>query len=373
MGCDRKTRKDFLRLPYLIYRDDPHWVPPLEREVRRTLSTRRNPYFATASLRLFVCYLGNAVAARTAIVISRQYEHRFGVRAAFFGFFESVDDPEAVHTLFHAVEEYCTQHGVQVVEGPFNPHHYSELGLQVSGFDRPPTFFQPYNPSYYRSLLEGIGFSVSATLHTSRNPTVKEYIQHRYGLPGEMEVPEGYSLRHADMRRPDVELEVLRTVFNDAFSANWHYVPLNREEYRFASTFLRLITEPELITVIEHHGSPVGILMCVLDINPLLRELNGSVGPIKYLRFINERKKIKNLIVYAVGIRSSHHRTPVFKLLFEQMLRTAIQFETLETTWMSPSNRVIVKASERLGMKPDKQFAIYEKSLENPDKTVTER
>ena len=52
---DRRALTDFLRLPFRVYRGNPHWVPPITAEVRRTLDASGNPYFADATLDLFLC------------------------------------------------------------------------------------------------------------------------------------------------------------------------------------------------------------------------------------------------------------------------------------------------------------------------------
>ena len=362
-GCDRQTWRDFLHLPYIVYRNDENWVAPIESEVRRTLDRRRNPYFSNATVELFVCYSNGNVVARTAVIISKAHGEKFASKTAFFGFFESLDDLAAVRVLFERVERYCIEHGIELLEGPFNPNHYSELGLQIDAFDKPPSFFQTYNPAYYPDLLQHCGFVISTVLLTARNASVKEYITLHYGCPQKRETPEGFTVRTFETKHRNHELEILRDVFNDAFSENWHYIPVSREEYKFSAKFLQLVTEPELVTIVEHDGNPVGVLMCMLDINPLLRSLHGKGGPIKYLKFIRDKKKLRSLIVYAVGIRKSYQHGVVFRLLLDAMVRTALHFDTLETTWMSPSNVLAVKASERLGMKPDKHFVIYEKPL----------
>lgn len=338
-------------------------MAPIEREVRRQLDPVRNPYFSDATAQPFVCYKNGAVAARTVVVINRLHERKFRIRAAFFGFFECVNDAEVASSLFESVERYCRVHNNELLEGPFNPNHYSELGLQIDAFEKPPAFFQSYNPSYYPGLLQKMGFKESCGFLTARNERVKDYISQEYGRLSDAEVPPNYFVRHLNLRQRDSELEILRRVFNESFSGNWHYLPLSREEYRFSSKFLHLVTEPELVTLVEYKGEPVGALMCVFDMNPLLRTLHGKVGPVKYVKLIRDKKKVKNLIVYAVGIRKSHRHTMVYKLLLDALLRTAIRFETIETTWMSPSNVLAMRAAERLGMKPDKHFAIYAKSL----------
>ena len=363
IAYNRRSIKDFFRLPFHLYRGDPNWVAPISSEVRRVLDVRRNPYFANATLKLFICYKGRNPVARTAVVINRLHEEKFGVKAAFFGFFESANDHEAVRHLFEAVERYCKSEKVEFLEGPFNPNHYSELGLQASGYDTPPSFFQTYNPEYYHALLREVGFHVSARMITAKNERVRDYVLQRYGTRTPVTESQGFRIRSlllSDLKR---ELERIRYVFNDAFSANWHFLPESREEYEFSAKFLRLVSSPELIKIVEHRGEPVAVLMCVWDINPLLRRMYGKVGPLKYFHFLHGRKKIRKLIIYAVGIRKSYQRTRAFSLLLDSMCQIALNYDVLETTWMLPENVLATKAAERLGMVPDKHFFIYGKPL----------
>jgi hypothetical protein len=355
--------KDFLQLPFLVYRDDHSWVAPITSEVRRTLDKKRNPYFADAELELFVCYKSSVIAARTAIVINGLHQKKFSERSAFFGFFESINDPEAVSCLFAQAEAYCAGQGIDVLEGPFNPNHYSELGLQVSHYGTPPAFFQSYNPAYYRHLLRAVGFRPTAVFQTMKNENIREYMQERYGsLQGSVEV-DGYKVRSLSLADLENELERIREVNNDAFSSNWHFLPLSREEYLFSAKFLRLVTRPELVKIIEHQGRPVGVVHCVLDINPLLRKMNGKTGLLKALRFLYGRRKIKTLIIFSVGIKKAYQHTQAFRLLLQAFCQTVQKYEVLETTWLSGENSTVMASAEHLGLKPDKQFAIYKKSI----------
>ena len=355
--------RDFLRLPYLIYQNDPHWVAPLSSEVRRVLNPRRNPYFKDASLELFVCYGSAGPVARAAVVINPRHIRKFGERSAFFGFFVSRDDPEASRYLFRALEVYCLDQGIELIEGPFNPNHYSELGLQISAFGSPPAFFQPYNPEYYMALLEAGGFEVVKVLHTRRNDRIASYVLERYGEQPAPDPPPGYTIRSFSKRDFQAELERIRAVCNDAFSDNWHFLPLSAEEYRFSAKFLGLVTYPRLIKIVEHLGRPVGVLQCVQDINPLLRELKGRAGPVKFLRYQRQRRKIRSVIIYAIGIKKAYQRTQVYRLLLDAVCPLAREFDVMESTWMTEDNIPVLLAAARLGMTPDKKFAIYQKRL----------
>ena len=355
--------KDFLRLPRAVYREDRQWVEPLAAEVRRTLDADKNPYFREASLKLFLCSKDDAPVARLSIVINRIHERTFGLRSAFFGYFEALDDEDAVRYLLEEAEKYCRSKAVQVVEGPFSPNHYSELGFQLDSFGAPPSFFQPYNPPHYPRFLEKAGYRLGHRFQTMKNSHIREYLMVRYGHLSEAAEQDGYSVRSIDLKDLRAELERIREVNNDAFASNWHFLPLSREEYIFSSKYLSLVTRPDLIKIVEHQGRPVAVLHCVLDINPLLKKLKGRAGPVKYLNFLRARRKVKNLIIFTVAIKKAYQHTRVFHLLLAGFCRMGQEFETLESTWLSPENLPALRSAENMGMKPDKHFGVYEKRI----------
>jgi hypothetical protein len=360
---DKKQLDEFLRLPFAIYRGDPLWVPPVIGEVRRMLNPERNPYFENATLRLFVCYRNGTPVARTAVVINSAHQRAFGVRSAFFGYFESANDEGAVRRLFGEAETYCRSRSVEVLEGPFNPHHYSELGLQIDRFGTAPSFFQPYNPSCYGELLEKAGFRISVRFQTMKNDDIGDYLKRRFGALAAGPSRNGYTIRSFSLKDRAGDLERIREVNNDAFAANWHFLPLGPEEYAFSAKHMGLVTRPDLIKIVEHRGRPVAVLHCVLDVNPLLRRWNGVPGPVKLIRFLRGRRSVKTIILFTVGIKKDHRDPRVLRLLLAEFCGMAQAFDRAETTWMSTDNRPALRAAESLGMQPDKHFAIYAKEL----------
>jgi hypothetical protein len=356
---DRHGMKDFLRLPYAVYRNNPHWVPPIEAEVRRVLNPDRNPYFIKATLDLMVCYRSGAAVARMCLVINEEFCRVHGERTAFFGFFESVDDPVAVRALFGRADEICATRDIGILEGPFNPHHYAELGMLADCYDEDQAFFETYNPPYYHALLKSSDSVPCVTLSTGRNPDLSVFLHSSKGSGMTAGGTGPYSTRKFSLRDMDRDLEAVREVFNDAFAENWHFLPTTADEQRFSAKYLRAVTEPDLITIVEHHGNPVGVLMCALDVNPLLRRMHGRMGVLGGLRFLRDRKRIRTLVVYAVGIRRDYQRTRVFAILLDSMRDMARRYDTLTCTWMSPSNPLAIAASQRMGLREHKHFLIY--------------
>jgi hypothetical protein len=358
----RKELRDFLKLPFKVYAGDSSWVPPLRSEIKRTIDRKTNPYFRNADIYLLNCYRDNEIASRIAVIINNGYTKEFGRPIALFGFFESLDDLNAARNLFDVVTDLCKKKGVDFIIGPFNPNHYSELGLQVTGFGTPPTFFQTYNPSYYCGLLNNCGFSLNRKLHTRKRENIKEYLEKTYDNR-KIPVPEGFRIRPFDPKNKAEELEKLRNIYNDAFESNTYFLPVSRDEYIFSAKYLSLVTDPGMLVFAEYNGDTVGAIQFAYDINPLLKKFKGKAGPIKYFRFIKERRNIDKVIVFAIGIKKASRNTRIIQLLLTASIDILKNFKTLEATWMTEDNLLAIKSAERLGLEPDKEFAILSKEL----------
>ncbi len=362
MISDIQGMKDFLELPVKIYKNDSIWVAPQVSEIQRILNANSNPYFRNASLKKFICYKGEEPVARSIFVINHEHWKKFGKKTAFFGFFESINDEEASGYLFEEAGKYCRSEGAEFLEGPFNPNHYSEMGILINNFNSPQIFFETYNPEYYLKLLEMSGFHVMCNLHTRINRNTGDYVRHRYDLSSRQKCRD-FSVRHFNLFKIKAELERIREVNNDAFSNNWYFLPLTSEEYLFSAKFMFFVTYPKLNIIVEHHGEPVGVLQCVLNINNLLQPMKGKFNMFDLLGFLRKRPWINEIIIYAIGVKRAYQKTVVFKLLFESVCKIVQRYPIVSTTWMTEDNVSAIRASELLGLEPYKRFAIYEKVL----------
>jgi hypothetical protein len=137
---DKAAIRDFLEVPFALYRDDPNWVAPLYLERFDHLNTKKNPYFQHADAQLFVAYRdGQARSGRISAQHDRLRLEHHKDNAGQFGFFESENDPAVAHALFGAAEDWLRQRGLGKVQGPFNFSINDELGMLVHGLTTSPT------------------------------------------------------------------------------------------------------------------------------------------------------------------------------------------------------------------------------------------
>src|SRR5262245_46839384 len=76
--------RDFHRLPYRIYKSDPHWVPPLLLERRLHFSARHNPYFQHARASFWLAYRDGEPVGRISAQIDRLHLDRYSDHTGHF-------------------------------------------------------------------------------------------------------------------------------------------------------------------------------------------------------------------------------------------------------------------------------------------------
>ncbi len=354
---------DFLSIPTGIYRGDPNWIAPQFSEIKRVLDPVRNPYFANAILKMYVCYMDNVPVSRSVMVINQLHWIRWKKKTAFFGFFESLDDSNAVSQLFNKIEEDSRALGAEYLEGPFNPNHYSEMGILIDNFSSAPVFFETYNPPYYSKLIYEAGFSELNRFHTRINENISAILAKYSSGPEFPDIDKDIAIRKFNILKMKRDLEFMRDINNDAFENNWYFLPLTRDEYKFAARFLFFVTMPRLIEFAEYKGQPVGVLQCVINFNKLIRPLNGRIRLWHLPGLLLKRNRLKELVIFTVGIKKAFQHTAVSAMMIKSAMKILQKYSTVSTTWISDENKAVIHISDMFGMKPWKYFSIYSKKL----------
>ena len=359
---NKKGMDDFLAIPSEIYRNDPNRIAPLQSEVRRLLDPNENPYFKNAILKMYVCYYYSKPVSRSILVVNHLYWQKWNRKSAFFGFFEAFNYKEAVKCLFEKIEADSRELGAEYLEGPFNPNHYSELGILTDNFNSEPLFFETYNHSYYSDLLEDAGFSELKKVHTMINYDIPSTLENKYGSCSDKTSKNKITVRKLNIFRLKRDLEILREINNDAFENNQFFLPLSIAEYKFSAEHLFLVSAPRLILIAEYKEKPVGAAQFAFNINSIIKSLNGRVLPWNIPGLLWKLITTKELIVFTVGIKKAYRHTRVFSVMLKSAVKVFRNFRTLSTTWISDEN-LSENLTKLLDLKPYKHFTIFSKQL----------
>jgi hypothetical protein len=367
----RADRAAFIEVPYALHGGDPHWVPPLRFERRELLDPRKNPFFEHGEAELFVAWRGGRPVGRISAQLDRLHHERHDAGEGFFGFFDAPDDPDVVAALWRAAEAWHRERGHRRVLGPFSFTINGEMGVLVDGFDSPPFLMMNHNPPYYGARLEALGLRKAKDVFAWRyvpgelNEATRQIAEYTRGVPG-------LRLRPLDARRMDAEVRTVMTIFNEAWSNNWGYLPFTERELAKMAQEFRLLLDPRVAFVAEIDGEPAAMALSLPNLNEAIADLKGSLFPTGLAKLLWRVKVrgLSSLRLVLLGIRPKFRGRPELKglsvLLYVETHQQAVAagYHLGELSWTLEDNDKINQGIRLMGGEPYKTYRVYTKALD---------
>jgi hypothetical protein len=357
----KQDLKEFINLPWRIYHDYPHWVPPLKSEVAKMLTPGKYPFWNHAERELFLARDNGGAVGRIVAIRDQHHDQVHREKAGFFGFFECVNDLEAARGLFDAARSWCKERGCTFLRGPASPSSNHEYGFLLEGFDKDPVIMMPYNPEYYLNLCEQCGFRKVKDLYAFLKVA-------NTGVPPRVEIAlqrcrkrSHFKLRSLDPRHFKRDVEIVKTIYNGAWEKNWGFVPMTSEEMDVAAESMKPFYDPEVVIIAELDGKPAGIGLTVPNVNEVLKRLNGKMTPWGLLKFFWYKRKIKGCRALLGGCLPEFRMTGLIAEIFcETFERAGRRYEWCELSWNLEDNELINRFDTDIGGEIYKKYRIYQ-------------
>jgi hypothetical protein len=358
----------FLKVSYRIYRDDPNWVAPLLMDLKKVF-TDANPLFEHAVMQLWIATRSGQDVGRIACIIDRNHNHVSKEPAAFFGFFESVDDSAVSRRLFETVSGWTRQAGLQRLLGPMNPTSNDECGLLIEGFDSPPVIMMTYNPRYYITLVEAAGFRKAKDLLAFHMDLAKIPMD-RLGRIATKIKQRNPNLVFRPVRRKTLQQDLakIKEVYNAAWEDNWGFVPMTDAEVDFMAARLKPLLMEGLIWLAEVGAEPVAFLLAMPDYNIPLKPLQGRLLTPKLLGFIPYLlgwKYPPRTRVITLGVKHAYRAKGLESAMLIEGLRVGMGVGVTESeaSWILEDNVMMCRMLEAIGGRAYKTYRLYEKQV----------
>lgn len=365
---DRHSLDAFLRVPWTIYQNDPHWVPPLLFERREALAPKQ-PVFAHLEWQGWIARRAGRPVGRITAQIDRLHLERYADATGFFGLLESVDDAAVFAALFATAEQWLRARDIRRVRGPFGLNINQEVGLLVEGFDSPPYFMMTHARPYYAPAVEHAGYQRAVDL-------LAFLIRADFTPPPVMaslyaRLRRDVHIRPLDPRHKDRDLDIVCDIFNDAWADNWGFVPFTATEFRAIGHEMLMIIPPDFIQIAEMRGEPVAFIVLLPNVNEAIADLDGRLLPWGWLKLLKRLKWSypRTARIPLMGVRRRLHRTrygPGLALSVVEALRAPglrVGFEDVEMSWILDSNEAMKSIIATLGGRLSKRYRVYEKDL----------
>lgn len=365
---NRHELRKFIDVPWLVYADDPMWVPPLRLE-RRWHFSKSNPFFEHGEWQAWIAYRNNQPVGRISAQIDQLHRQRYGADTGHFGLLESVNDKEVFAELIQTAEKWLAERGTKHVSGPYNFSINQECGVLVSGFDTPPMVMMPHSPKWYGQRLEEQGYYPLKDMFA-------------YLMQVDMEVPKivrnlmgkfSERLRIRVLRRNQlkVEMEIIRSIFNDAWSDNWGFIPFTEAEFSELGSTFRFLLKDEYFQIVEVDGVPAAFMVALPNLNEIFSKLNGNLFPFGWFQLIKQVKfgRFRTGRIPLMGVRKQFRNTPLGATIAFMMVAAIRKFgisrgfREIEMSWILEDNKSMRRIIEMAGNREYKRYRIFGKTL----------
>lgn len=370
----RKDNKDFLKVPKLIYKNDPFWVSPLDKDIKIQFNPKRNRFFDDGEAKRWLAKSSKGkLIGRIAAFYNHEKAAAEKILTGGIGFFECIDDIKAAHALFDAAADWLASKGMRAMDGPINfGENDSDWGLLVDGF-MPQAFGMPYHLPYYKNLFESYGFQIFFRQFSYHLNLSEKFPERFWKIAEWVSKKEEYTFRHFEWKEARKFIRDTVSIYNKAWAAfKEDYTPL-REEVLYESMMkAKPIIDPELVWFAYHNNEPVAFFIILPDANQILKRMHGKMHIFNMLRFLwlKRNKTITRVRAQAAGVVPScqNHglESGIFWHLNEKM-KQKTWYKEVELSWVGDFNPKMIAIYKAVGAKKAKTHHTYRYMI---DKTV---
>jgi GNAT superfamily N-acetyltransferase len=371
---NKKQVRDFLDLPFEIYKNIPQWVPPLRMDERLRLDPKRYPFYQHSQAGFFLAYEGTRAVGRIVAIDNRLYNQYNHEATAFFYMFECENRQETASALLEAACDWARQRGLTKIIGPKGFTVLDGLGLLVKGFEHRPAFGLPYNPAYYPALIEAAGFEPELEAVSGYLGADIQFPARIHELAGRIAKRRG--LRIARFRtRDDLRAFIpkLKALYNSALADMGGNAPLTDAEVKMMADQMLRFADPRLLKIVykvadPRTGSeePVGFLMAYPDISAALQKTKGRLFPFGWITLLREFKRTDWLNINGAGLLPEYRGSGGTAILYSELFKSVVetgQFQHAEVIQIGVENDKMQREMENFGIDFYKIHRTYMRDL----------
>lgn len=363
----RKDSDEFIKVAKIIYRDDPVWVCPLDRDIDMIFDPAKNVYYSHGeACRWILKNDSGDLIGRVAAFIDFNTASTWDQPTGGMGFFECINDRVAAFKLFDVARDWLAERGMEAMDGPINFGETDKYwGLLVDGFTHP-SFEVPYNHSYYRDLFEAYGFNTFYTMAGFHLDLEKEPSPRFMKIGEWITGKPDYRFKHFRWKEEDKFISDFVEVFNQAWASfkKENFEPLTTGYIKRTLKKGKIVIDEELIWIAYYKERPVAIYMMYPDVNMILRHLDGRLTLINMIRFLFLKRKktitrIKGLLFGVIPEYKGLGLESGFMYHVLKVLEGKPHYKEAEFSWVADYNPPMSKIFYSVGALPAKHYITY--------------
>ncbi len=368
--------KAFFEFPWTVYKNDPNWVPPLLSMRRDQLDHKKNPSWEYMEGDYFAAWRGDKIVGTIAAYINHRHNEFHQEHVGWFGAFEVFEDQEAATALLNTAAEWVKAKGYDAIRGPQTFTTHEDTGVLVDGFTRP-VLLMPYNYPYYKTLIEGAGFTKSMDLY-SFELSRKGAAEHATGdrlerLTKAVMKRNKITVRPINGKNLKEDFKLFKELYNSAWDKNWGFTPMTPKELDAMVESLGQFFDARFAFFANVDGEPAGFVMAVPDFNQVLKAANPRPGVPEIVSLLRAlwhwklRPIIDTARIPLMGVKETFRNKGVDAVLYYYVLMALLQSPNIQYSdsgWILEVNENMVSIALSFGSTIYKTHRLYEKKLQ---------
>lgn len=356
--------RDFLNIPLKIYKDNPNWIQPLDKDIEAVFDPQKNKLFQRGGqcVRWILQNNKGESIGRVATFINPKYKEAQPTGG--IGFFEVIEDREAAFYLFNHCKNWLQERGMEAMDGPINFGERDRWwGLLIKGYHEP-LYGMNYNPPYYVNFFEEYGFQIY-------------FKQLCFGMPVERNFQPKFFERHKEISNlSNIHVENVQKKnlikyakdFTTVYNAAWaqHGGGKTMDERLAIKIFktMKPVLDEDISWFAYEDNDPVAMWINLPDLNFYFKRLHGKFGLWQKIKFLWYKKTIPNNrftgIVFGVVPKWQGKGMDSY-LIVESSGRFVDQcsYTDYEMQWIGDFNPKMVNIGYNLGATITRELATY--------------
>lgn len=358
----------FIQAGVNIYKNDPNWIRPLDKDILETFRPAVNKAFRFGKITRWVLLDEKGVpAGRIAAFVNKKYKNKGDQFAAGgIGFFECVNNQQYADLLFDNAKHWLLQEGMQAMDGPINFGERDRFwGLLISGF-QPPLYCMNYNPPYYNELFENYGFKVfyeQICLGLDPKQQLSEKISQRHM---QFASQAGFSVKNLQKNNLEKYASDFSEVYNKAWAIHEGLKQMSKEQVMILFKKMKPVMDQRIIWFAYHEEKPIAMFVNLPDINQWIGKLNGKFGWLQKLKFLWLKKfdPCKKFTGLVFGVVPEWQGKGIDAYIIgeahKMISRPSIPYQSYEMQWIGDFNPKMLNVGKSLGdVSPTRILATY--------------
>ena len=363
---NKSLAQEFLMVPLSIYKDDPNYIRPLDKDISDVFDPKKNKAFRFGECNRWILKDSNGnLIGRIAAFVNKRYKSKGDEqKTGGIGFFECIDNQEAADMLFDVAKNWLLQKGMEAMDGPINFGERDRWwGLVVEGF-KPPIYLMNYNRPYYQQLFETYGFKNFFNQVCWEMPVHTKLNQKFVEMNDKYEADPDFSASHISKKNLKKAAADFCTVYNKAWASHEGNKQMKNEVAFKMFTTMKPVMDERLIWFVYHKTEPIAFWVNIPELNQIFKHFHGKFGLIEKLKFLWLKFKGKNNKFTGIvfGVIPEYQGKGIDYYMIMQgarVLQTQTPYTELELQWQGDFNPKILNISKNIGATQSRLLTTY--------------